>query len=260
MIHRFNAFSDNYIWGIDIRDSLVLVDPGESTGILKYLKKSAKNTKISAILITHRHHDHVGGIRELVETKFFESQIEIQLNGLPVSNKMRIFGPSDCQKFGVENVVSDGDILTIGGCEIEIIDIPGHTEEHVGYLFKVLNKELPPALFCGDTLFGGGCGRVLGGKLEDLYQSLKKIALLPPKTLIYCAHEYTEKNLKFANQFFPDNEEIKKRYRQVKMNRDRHLPTIPTVLSCELDTNPYLTCKNFDEFKEIRLSKDNWKG
>ena len=260
MIRRFNAFSDNYIWGIEIHQTICLVDPGESQKITKYLENFEEPHSIGAIFVTHKHHDHVGGIKELTNSKFAGSNLEILLNESPVHDEMPIFGPFDCQKYGVHQVVSNGDIIKIGNHTIEILDIPGHTEQHVGYLFRPANERLRPAFFCGDTLFGGGCGRVLGGSLIDLYKSLKKISKLPHETLVYCAHEYTEANLKFAQEFFPDNPEIRKRYGQVKRDRAKLLPTIPTELSCELKTNPYLTCENFKEFRAIRMSKDNWKG
>ncbi len=260
MIRRFDAFSDNYIWGVEICETMCLIDPGESHQVLKYFEKSSRLASIGAILITHLHHDHVGGIGKLVSSKFFGSDDSILLNGSPLVGGLPIFGPGDCQKYGVEQVVSDGDIISIASNTFEIFDIPGHTKNHVGYFLKSEDNEHRPAFFCGDTLFGGGCGRVLGGDITDLYKSLKKISKLPRETLIYCAHEYTETNLKFANENFPNNREITKRYEKVKKDRENLLPTIPTELSCELATNPYLTCKNFKEFKEIRISKDNWKG
>ena len=260
MIRRFNAFSDNYIWGIESHQTICLVDPGQSCEVLKHLENSDQLYSIGAILVTHRHHDHIGGIKDLVNSRFAGSDLKIALNESPIFNELSIFGPADCKKYGVKHVVSNGDTINIGDYIVEILDIPGHTEQHVGYLFKSVNDQLRPAFFCGDTLFGGGCGRVLGGSLIDLYESLKKISRLPQETLIYCAHEYTEANLKFAREFFPDNSGIKKRYAEVKKDREKLLPTIPTELSYELETNPYLTCKNFNEFKAIRMSKDNWKG
>ena len=210
MIRRFSAFSDNYIWGVEFLQNIVLVDPGESGQILRYLGESTDELAISAILVTHRHHDHVGGIFDLLRSKFANSQVEVVFNGLPITNKLAVFGPKDCQKYGVEFVVSDGDTIKLDNHVFEVVDIPGHTEEHVGYFYKSQNASSVPAFFCGDTLFGAGCGRVLGGNIEELYQSLKKIAKLPQETLIYCAHEYTEMNLKFAKEFFPKNEEIRK--------------------------------------------------
>jgi len=260
MIRRFNAFSDNYIWGIEIHQSICIVDPGEAHEVLQFLKNGKQRYSIGAIFITHRHYHHVGGIKDLANSRFAGSDLKISLNESPIFSKLPIFGPADCQKYGVQHVVSNGDILKIGGNTLEILDIPGHTEQHVGYLFRSAGNPLRPAFFCGDTLFGGGCGRVLGGKLIDLYESIKKISKLPYETLVYCAHEYTEANLKFAQEFFPDNPEISERYGQVRRDRKKLLPTVPTKLSYELKTNPYLTCKNFDEFKAIRMSKDNWKG
>ena len=260
MIRRFNAFSDNYIWGIEIDQTIWIVDPGESDEVLKFLEDLKQHCSIGAILVTHRHYDHVGGIKDLANSRFVGSELKILLNELPVYNELPIFGPADCQQYGVKHVVSNGDIINIGDNSLEILDIPGHTEQHVGYLFRSADDPLRPAFFCGDTLFGGGCGRVLGGSLVDLYESIKKISKLPHETLVYCAHEYTEANLKFARELFPDNPQISERYGQVKKDREKLLPTIPTELSCELKTNPYLTCKNFNEFRAIRASKDNWKG
>ena len=175
MIRRFNAFSDNYIWGIEIDQTIWIVDPGESHEVLKFLEDLKQHCSIGAILVTHRHHDHVGGIKDLANSRFAGSDLKISLNELPVYNNLPIFGPADCQKYGVKNVVSNGDIINIGDNSLEILDIPGHTEQHVGYLFRSADDPLRPAFFCGDTLFGGGCGRVLGGSLIDLYESIKKI-------------------------------------------------------------------------------------
>ena len=260
MIRRFNAFSDNYIWGIEIDQTIWIVDPGESHEVLKFLENLKQRYSIGAILVTHRHHDHVGGIKDLANSRFAGSDIKISLNESPICDELPIFGPADCQKYGVRTVVSNEDIIKIGDNTLEILDIPGHTEQHVGYLFRSADDQLRPAFFCGDTLFGGGCGRVLGGTLIDLYESIKKISKLPCETLVYCAHEYTEANLKFARELFPENPQISERYGQVRRDREKLLPTIPTELSCELKTNPYLTCKNFNEFRLIRTSKDNWKG
>ena len=176
MIRRFNAFSDNYIWGIEIHQTICIVDPGQSYEVLKHLDNLEQLFSIGAILVTHRHHDHIGGIKELAKSRFAGSDIKISLNKSPIFNEMPVFGPADCQRYGVNHIVSNGDIINIGNSTIEILDIPGHTEQHVGYLFRSVNDQLRPAFFCGDTLFGGGCGRVLGGSFIDLYESLKKIA------------------------------------------------------------------------------------
>ena len=168
---------------------------------------------------------------------------------------MPIFGPTDCERYGVKHIVSDGDIINIGDNTIEVLDIPGHTEQHVGYLFRSAHDQ-PPAFFCGDTLFGGGCGRVLGGSFIDLYASLKKISKLPKETL-YTAHTNMQSELKVCKVL--NNSGIKKRYAEVKGQR-KIVTNYSNRLSYELETNPYLTCKNFNEFKAIRMSKDNWKG
>ena len=122
MIRRFNAFSDNYIWGIEIHKTICIVDPGQSYEVLKHLENFEHFFSIGAILVTHRHHDHIGGIKELAKSRFAGSEIKISLNESPIFNQMPIFGPTDCQRYGVKHIVADGDIINIGDNTIEVLD------------------------------------------------------------------------------------------------------------------------------------------
>ena len=261
MIHKFNAFSDNYIWGIQNENTFIVVDPGESVRVREFIKNSPDVKSLACILITHNHHDHVGGISELLPFMNENTGISVKVNGKNLTSPPFIFGPPNCEEFGVNNFVREGDILEVDDLCIKVMDISGHTKEHVGYYTHsdpIVCSQ--PIFFCGDTLFGGGCGRVLGGCIKSLYNAIQKISLLPKETQIYCAHEYTEANLKFATELYPNDDRIMNRYFMVSKERKKNESTIPTLLSNELATNPFLKCSSFTEFRRIRELKDCWKG
>ena len=262
MIHKFNAFSDNYIWGVQNEHTFIVVDPGESVRVREFIKNSPNVKSLACILITHNHHDHVGGISELLPFMNEKSSASVMLNGKNLISPPFVFGPPSCEKFGVNHFVKEGDSIEVGNnlC-IKVMDISGHTKEHLGYyIHSYPTVRSRPILFCGDTLFGGGCGKVLGGCIKSLYNAIQKISLLPKETQIYCAHEYTEANLKFAAELYPNDDRIGKRYLMVSKERKKNESTIPTLLSNELATNPFLKCSSFTEFKRIRELKDCWKG
>ena len=174
-IEPIKAFSDNYIWLLTTNEGSLVIDPGESNNLLKFLKENDLDLK--AILITHHHYDHTGGIEEI-------------LNKKPID----VYGPeNDINLINVR--VSNGSKISLLGIEFEVIEIPGHTLDHVAF-FSENNGN--PILFCGDTLFAGGCGRVFEGTFEQMYDSLSILRKLPLNTKVYSGHEYTESNLKFA--------------------------------------------------------------
>ena len=212
------AFTDNYIWLLRHGRHAAVVDPGDPGPVERYL--ALYGLDLCAILITHHHPDHTGGIAAL-------------------SRKWQVpvFGPKSESVAGVTQPVGEPDVIQIAGLEAQfsVLDVPGHTRGHVAYYGANL-------LFCGDTLFGGGCGRVFEGTPAQMLSSLHKIAALPGHTRLYCAHEYTEANLRFALRVEPDNEELSQRLARVMKMRASFIPSVPTRLDDELSTNPFLRC------------------
>jgi hydroxyacylglutathione hydrolase len=210
------AFETNYIWLIHNQRHAVIVDPGMAAPVQAALKQMGLTPV--AVLITHHHGDHVDGI-------------DAWEDSLP------IYGPSREEIPGVSHPVGEGDRIEIEalGLELAVLDLPGHTRGHVGYVGHGW-------LFCGDTLFAGGCGRVFEGTPAQMHYSLERLGNLPPQTEVYCAHEYTEANLAFAWAVEPDNRELAQRMAQVKTLRQANEPTLPSTIGLERATNPFLRC------------------
>lgn len=212
------AFQDNYLWLIHDGTNAAVVDPGDAAPILDALE--AHRLSLAAILLTHHHADHVGGVPAL-------------LNRFPVP----VFGPRNDAIPHVTQTLREGDHLTIPeiGLDLDVLDVPGHTKGHIAYFAPKQGW-----LFCGDTLFAGGCGRLFEGTPEQMVASLTKLAALPDETQIYCAHEYTLSNLRFAKEVEPDNLELKTRIEHEQAKRDRGQPTVPSTIGIEKSTNPFL--------------------
>lgn len=214
------AFSDNYLWALENETHLALVDPGDAATVLAYLEKSGK--KLCAILVTHHHADHIGGIQEVL-----------------AHTQVPVFGPAaERSKITMlTHALSDGDKVKLPGLdlEFEVLDVGGHTLGHIAYFNPAENL-----LFCGDTLFAGGCGRVFEGTLAQMWHSLAKLAALPADTHVYCAHEYTASNLKFALAVEPGNAALQARNADVLQKRAANQATVPSRLSDELASNPFL--------------------
>ena len=217
-IEPIKAFDDNYIWLMTTNEGSIVIDPGESKNLLKAIEK--KNIKLDAILITHHHYDHTGGIEEL----------------LMKYPNLKVYGPNNNIDL-IKSRLRDGELLNIIGIDFEVIEIPGHTLDHIAYYANINNS---PILFCGDTLFAGGCGRVFEGTFDQMYESLMKLKKLPKNTRIYCGHEYTINNLKFAKAVEPDNIDLIKRYDEALDLRKNNIPTLPSTILIELKTNPFL--------------------
>jgi hydroxyacylglutathione hydrolase len=229
-IEQIPALRDNYVYLVhDPADgATAAVDPAEAGPVLAALKRLG--WRLTHILNTHRHSDHVGGNRELR-----------QVTGC------RIFGPQ-CEDGGIPDAdvtVAEGEVITLGHARAKVLEVPGHTQEHIAFWFQDHD-----ALFCGDTLFALGCGRLLGGTASQLWASLDRIRQLPKATKIYCAHEYTEANGRFALTLEPGNSILRRRMSAVTEARRRLLPTVPSTLDEELATNPFLR----PESREIQLS------
>ena len=251
-IEPIKAFNDNYIWLATTNEGSIVIDPGEAHKTIKYLKENDLN--LEAILITHHHFDHTGGIEDML--KFKNVDVYGPVNNIPSINKQ----------------LRDGDLFSVIGIDFKIIEIPGHTLDHIAF-FSENNGN--PVLFCGDTLFSSGCGRVFEGTFEQMHKSILKLKSLPSNTKIYSGHEYTQSNLKFAMEVEPLNQKLISRYNDVQDLLNKGIPTLPTTLELELEVNPFLRCqarevqnsvvKQFntsnheDEiFKALRQWKDNF--
>lgn len=219
------AFKDNYIWLIATENNhVIIVDPGDERPVLKYLQDN-QLTPV-AIVITHQCYDHVDGIMAILQ------QFEIP-----------VYGPATERIPGITQRVKQGDLITINDTyQLKVLDVPGHTAGHVAYYQPALSGTPGGSLFCGDTLFGAGCGRLHTGLYDEMFHSLQKISSLPDETRIYCAHEYTQANLKFAHHLEPDNQDIRARIERTDAMRAQGEITIPLLLSDEKNTNPFLRC------------------
>lgn len=217
------AFNDNYLWLIDDGLSAFVVDPGDAEPVLKVLK--ALKLTLTGILLTHHHADHTGGIQQLQKEQ-----------------STPIYGPASKDIPLVTHPLSDGQPLEILGMQTSCIEVPGHTLDHIAYFLKQPNPLEQALLFCGDTLFAGGCGRVFEGSFAQMHASLNKLKSLPQDTLIFCAHEYTQANLQFAQAVEPENDLLTRRINSVAQQREKNLPSVPSTLESELTTNPFLRC------------------
>lgn len=222
------AFNDNYIWLLEYAGHALVVDPGEAEPVIRVLQQ--RNLVLSAILITHHHGDHTGGINKLLRH----------------APDAVVYGPAN-ENIPSRNVaVKQDETLHIAALNLtcKVLDIPGHTSGHVGYYS--IPDGCPPLLFCGDTLFSMGCGRLFEGTPAQMVSSLGKLTSLPPATLICCAHEYTLSNARWALTVEPENPALLARYDQALQQRADHLPTVPTSLQTELATNPFLRTREPD--------------
>lgn len=219
IVHTIPAFTDNYIWLFHQQGDrqAYVVDPGDAVPVLEALKQL--DLSLAGILVTHHHPDHVGGIDQLLEQ-------------FPVP----VYGPAGISQVSV--TVTAQDHLNIANIDFEVFSIPGHTLDHIAYF-----AASEPLLFCGDTIFSNGCGRLFEGTPEQMWHSISQLSALPPKTKLYCAHEYTAANTRFALQVEPENQALQQRAKEVEKLRSQNQPTIPTVLATELETNPFLRAK-----------------
>lgn len=248
------AFQDNYIWLIAADDRrLIAVDPGDAEPVLAFLE--ARDYRLAAIFCTHHHGDHCAGIEDLIARA-------------PVP----VFGPADEAVAGVTHRVREGDVVEVPGFDaFRVLDVPGHTAGHIAYASN-------DALFCGDTLFSAGCGRLFEGTAAQLHHSLQKLAALPKSTRVYCGHEYTAANLAFARVVEPDNPRRDVYSEEVRARRARGEPSLPSTIGLEREVNPFLRVHlpalraaaartdpkvgsaPSDVFAIVRRQKDGFKG
>jgi len=233
------AFADNYLWLVHDADSgeTAVVDPGDPTPVLA--EADRRGWRITTILNTHWHPDHTGGNLVIKE-----------------ATGATIIGPEgeNGRVPGLDQALKEGDRILLGAHEAEVWEVPGHTIGHIAYIFR--GDEVA---FVGDTLFAMGCGRLFEGSPEQMHHSLGRLADLPGQMKLYCAHEYTLANARFAAHAFPSNEAISARLADVARARDSGDPTVPTTVAEELTTNPFLLARDVGHFAELRREKDNFR-
>jgi len=221
-IEAIRAFTDNYIWAVHDDRHCVLVDPGEAPGALAFLQR--RDLRLAGLLLTHHHADHVGGVDEI-----------LRLHPAPA------WGPPDPRMPGNIAEVSEGDRVEISELELtfEVIETPGHTSSHIAFHGH-------DWLFCGDTLFSGGCGRLFEGTPAQMQDSIDKLSRLPDTTQVFCAHEYTADNCRFALQVEPGNAALQARYREVSELRRNDRITLPSRIGDEKAFNPFMRTRQPD--------------
>ena len=213
------AFQDNYLWVLHDGHRALVVDPGDAQPVLQFLQRDG--LQLEAILVTHHHPDHIGGVDALRD-----------------ATGARVYGPARERIPEPLERLEEGDAVTVLGLRFEVLDVPGHTSGHIAYYCADVDGA--PLLFCGDTLFSGGCGRLFEGTPAQMLASLDKLAALPGATRVCCTHEYTLSNLNFARAVEPGNAELINYSQRCEELRQRDLPTLPSTIAQEKQINPFL--------------------
>ncbi len=229
------AFKDNYLWLIHDGVHAVAVDPGDGKAILAALAE--QQLTLSGILLTHHHPDHIGGVPDLL-----------------AHASVPVFGPRGEEIACVTVPLGEGDVVALPGLPMHmtVMDVPGHTRGHIAYFYQP-GTGATPWLFCGDTLFAGGCGRLFEGTPAQMVSSLAKLAALPDDTLVYCAHEYTLANLRFALAAEPGNVQLQQRMIVETAKRDAGVPTVPSTIAVEKASNPFLRYREPSVLNSLRV-------
>lgn len=233
------AFNDNYIWMLQHseKSDVYVVDPGDAQPVIAVLQE--QQLQLRGILVTHHHADHIGGIDQLVE-----------------QYSVPVYGPATDRFPMVDHPVKDNQAVTLwSDVDFQVIEVPGHTLDHIAY-FNAESK----ILFCGDTLFAAGCGRMFEGTADQMQCSLARLAALAPQTSVYCAHEYTLANLNFAQAVEPDNTAISNRIDNATDLRERGYPTIPSSIALERTTNPFVRVMEPSVIAAAKRQNENCQG
>lgn len=227
------AFRDNYLWLIHNGRHAAVVDPGDAGPILAALQEHGLT--LTAILLTHHHADHIGGVPGLLE-RF----------------QVPVFGPRHDGIAAVTRPLDEGDQIGVTGLDLalRVLEVPGHTRGHIAYV----RDGAEPWVFCGDTLFAGGCGRLFEGTPQQMAASLGKLAALPEATKVFCAHEYTLSNLRFASAVEPSNTALQARVTVETATRERGEPTVPSTIGVERATNPFLRYREPEIAAQLRAA------
>ena len=243
IIHPIPVLKDNIIWIWVKGNQAVVVDPAISQPVISWLEEN--ELTLTSVLQTHHHQDHIGGTEDLL--KIWPSSSVIAAK-------------SDLDRIPFQTIsVLDNDSFVLLEEEIKVLEVPGHTKNHVTYyLGGSKMSRMHPVLFSGDTLFGGGCGRLFEGTPNQMFNSLNRLKALPTETKIYCAHEYTEDNLKWAKSIYPDDPNISSRLKKVIKQRSKGLQSLPSTILEERKSNLFFLSKSSTEFAKLRLHKDNW--
>jgi hydroxyacylglutathione hydrolase len=235
-IIRIPALSDNYIWLVHDKksDKTAVVDPGDPEPVLAELAR--RSWKLNAILNTHWHPDHTGG----------NARLKAETGAV-------IIAPSGegTRIPGADWLAGGNNRIKVGQHVAQVVDVPGHTAGHIAFHFAE-----DGIIFVGDTLFAMGCGRLFEGTAEQMFRNMQFFAKLPPETQVYCAHEYTQANGRFALSVEPDNAELQARMAEVDALREAGEPTVPTTIGAELATNPFLRAESAEQLAERRAAKD----
>ncbi|TFF38675.1 hydroxyacylglutathione hydrolase [Pseudomonas sp. RIT623] len=236
-IDALPAFSDNYIWLLQdtANRRCAVVDPGDAGPVLTWLGQH-RDWVLEAILVTHHHHDHVGGVEALKQ-----------------ATGAQVYGPASERIPGRDIALEDDARIEVLGLAFEVLAMPGHTLGHIAYYTA---QSATPLLFSGDTLFAAGCGRLFEGTPEQMHRSLQRLAALPVATEVYCAHEYTLSNLRFARAVEPDSEHVRQRFEDVTRLRADNRITLPSTIGMERLTNPFLRTAE----TSVKQKADEWKG
>jgi len=232
------VLTDNYVWLIHDSQSgeTAAVDPSVAEPVLEAV--AAKGWRLTQVLNTHWHPDHTGGNQ-----------------GIQAATGAPIAAPAEAERVSkVDRIVSEGDRITVAGREAVVWDIPAHTAGHIAYYF-----EGEGMIFVGDTMFAMGCGRLFEGTAEQMYANMQRIAALPEDVRIYCGHEYTLANARFAEHVDPDNRAVQDRLDRVRALRDADEITLPTTVAQERETNPFVRATNVKEFARLRAAKDSFR-